>query len=342
MLPSPSNAKATEAGHQIADRAGADVRNFKYSIVVPVFNGADKIDELFCRIAETFNSKGCRYEIVIVNDGSTDSTWEKITRAATGNPNIIAVNLTRNFGQQPAVLCGLANSTGDYALTIDADLQNPPEELFKLIEPAVEKKLEVVFAKFTKKRHALYRRLGSNVIYFLNEVIFDKPKDLSISNVRLLSRDVVARMCRRHTPFPYINGLALQCSAPEKRANVMVEHHKRIGSKSTYTPVRIAQLVGIIIMNYSQLPKVISNIGFGTAWFSFVLTTAFIAKHYFLSSAIPEYTPILAVLTGCCGILALLVGILGSYCAKMAQSISAGSAGSACTNYEIGSIIKGG
>jgi glycosyltransferase involved in cell wall biosynthesis len=341
LLPSLSTAKTSDVGQPIAargiaERGAADVRNFKYSIIVPVFNGADKIDELFRRIAETFDSRNCRYEVVIVNDGSTDNTWEVITRAAATNPQIVAINLTKNFGQHPAVLCGLANSTGDYALTIDADLQNPPEELFKLIEPAVENKLEVVFAKFTKKRHALYRRLGSNVIYFLNEVIFGKPKDLTISNVRLLSREVVAKMCRRHTPFPYINGLALQCSNPEKRANVLVEHHKRTGSHSTYTPLRIAQLVGIILLNYAELPRVISNVGYGTAWFSFVLTTAFIAKHYFLSSAIPEFTPILVVLTGCCGILALLVGILASYGAKMAQSVSAGA------NYEIGSIVKGG
>lgn len=336
MLQSLSTAKTSHVDLPIADRGTVDVRDFKYSIVVPVFNGADKIDELFRRITETFDSRKCRYEIVIVNDGSTDNTWEVITKAAAVNPQIVAINLTKNFGQHPAVLCGLANATGDYALTIDADLQNPPEELFKLIEPAIENKFEVIFAKFTKKRHALYRRLGSNVIYFLNEKIFGKPKDLTISNVRLLSKEVVERMVQRHTPFPYINGLALQCSNPAKRANVLVEHHKRTGSHSTYTPLRIAQLVGVILLNYSELPKVISNIGYGTAWFSFVLSTAFVAKHYFLSSSIPEFAPILVVLTCCSGILAMLVGILASYAAKMAQAVSAGA------NYEIGSIVNGG
>ncbi|MCC7531017.1 MAG: glycosyltransferase [Candidatus Melainabacteria bacterium] len=335
LLQSPIETSAPNADRNHVDRSGSSVRDFKYSIVVPVFNGADKIEELFRRIAETFNSKNCRYEIVIVNDGSTDNTWATITKAAANNPNITAIDLTRNFGQHPAVLCGLANSTGDYVLTIDADLQNPPEELFKLIEPAVEKKLELIFAKFTKKQHAFYRRLGSHVVSYLNEVIFAKPKDLNISNVRIMSKDVVARMCQYPTAFPYINGLALRCSNPAKRENVLVEHHKRTGSDSTYTPVRIARLVCTILFNYKELPRLISNIGYGTAWFSFVLAVAFIAKHYFLSSLLPEFTPIVVVMAFCNGILALLIGVLGAFSARMSETLSLSS------SYAIGSIVKG-
>ena len=335
LLQSPAETSAPNADHNFVDGSGSNVRDFKYSIVVPVFNGADKIDELFRRIAETFDSKNCRYEIVIVNDGSTDNTWETITKAAAKNPNITAINLTRNFGQHPAVLCGLANSTGDYILTIDADLQNPPEELFKLIEPAVEKKLDLIFARFTKKQHAFYRRLGSHVISYLNAVIFSKPKDLNISNVRIISKDVVARMCKYPTAFPYINGLALRCSDPAKRANVLVEHHRRTGSDSTYTPLKIAGLVCTILFNYKELPKLISNIGYGTAWFSFVLGAAFIAKHYFLSSFLPEFTPIVAVMAFCNSFLALLIGVLGTFAAKMSETLSLSS------SYAIGSIVKG-
>lgn len=335
LLQSPIETSAPNADHNLVDRTGSNVRDFKYSIVVPVFNGADKIDELFRRIAETFDSKKCRYEIVIVNDGSTDNTWETITKAAGKNPNITAIDLTRNFGQHPAVLCGLANSTGDYVITIDADLQNPPEELFKLIEPAVEKRLDLIFAKFTKKQHAFYRRLGSHVISYLNEIIFAKPKNLNISNVRIMSKDVVARMCQYPTAFPYINGLALQCSDPAKRANVLVEHHKRTGSDSTYTPVRIAGLVCTILFNYKELPRLISKIGYGTAWFSFVLGVAFIAKHYFLSSFLPEFTPIVVVMAFCNSILALLIGVLGTFAARTSETLSLNS------SYAIGSIVKG-
>lgn len=335
LLQSPLETSAPNADHNLADRAGSSVRDFKYSIVVPVFNGVDKINELFHRIEETFEQKQCRYEIVIVNDGSTDNTWDVITKAVSSNPNIIAIDLTRNFGQHPAVLCGLANSTGDYILTIDADLQNPPEELFKLIEPAVEKNLELIFAKFAKKQHAFYRRLGSHVISYLNEAIFAKPKDLNISNVRLIRKDVAARMCQYPTAFPYINGLALQCSNPDKRANVLVEHHKRTGSDSTYTPVRIAKLVCTILFNYEPLPKLVTNVGYGIAWFSFVLGAAFIAKHYFLSSLLPEFTPIVVVMAFSNCTLALLIGFLGTYAGRMSETMSKHS------SYAIGSIVKG-
>lgn len=335
MLQSPIKTTEPKAVHNFVDGSSSNICDFKYSIVVPVLNGADKIDELFRRISETFESKNCRYEIVIVNDGSTDNTWDVITKAAAKNKHVVAVNLTRNFGQHPAVLCGLSNSTGDYVLTIDGDLQNPPEELFKLIEPAVEKRLDLIFAKFAKKQHAFYRRIGSKVISYLNEVIFAKPKDLSISNVRIMSKDLVFRMCQYPTAFPYINGLALLCSDPGKRANVLVEHCKRTGSESTYTPARIAKLVCTILFNYAPLPKLIANIGYGIAWFSFVLAAAFIAKHYFLSSFLPEFTPIVVVMAFCNGILALLVGILGQYASKMTETMSKNS------SYAIGSIVKG-
>ncbi|MBA3994439.1 MAG: hypothetical protein C0469_12995 [Cyanobacteria bacterium DS2.3.42] len=334
LLQSPIETSTPIADHNFADRSGSSIRDFKYSIVVPVFNGADKVDELFHRVEKTFDKKQCRYEIVIVNDGSTDNTWEVLTKAAGKNSNIVAINLTRNFGQHPAVLCGLANSTGDYMLTIDADLQNPPEELFKLIEPAVEKNLEVIFAKFAKKQHALYRRIGSHVISYLNEVIFAKPKDLNISNVRLIRKDVVARMCQYPTAFPYINGLALQCSEPSKRANVLVEHHKRTGSDSTYTPMRITKLVFTILFNFKNLPKLISNAGYGIAWFSFILGVAFIAKHYFLSSFLPEFTPVVAVMAFSNCALALLIGFLGTYAARMSETMSQNA------TYAIGSIVK--
>lgn len=335
LLHPPLETTSTNADHKFADRCAADVRNFKYSVVVPVFNGADKIDELFSRIAGTFDSRQCRYEIVIVNDGSTDNTWDVIKSAAAKNSNVVAIDLTRNFGQHPAVLCGLSNSSGDYMLTIDADLQNPPEELFKLIEPAVEKKLELIFAKFTKKQHALYRNIGSRIISRLNELIFAKPKNLNISNVRLMSKELVARMCRHKTAFPYINGLALVCSDPSKRANVTVEHHKRIGSESTYTPLRIAKLVCTIIFNYPELPRLIANIGYGTAWFSTVLGTVFIAKHYMLGSSVPEFAPVMGIMAFCNALLALLVGVLGQYAQKVMETLSMNS------SYAIGSIIKG-
>jgi len=335
LLHPPLNSNAIDSDHLLADGGKADVRNFKYSVVVPVFNGRDKIDELFERIKKTFDARQCRYEIVIVNDGSTDDTWQVIEKAAAKNPNIVAIKLTRNFGQHPAVLCGLANSSGDYMLTIDADLQNPPEELFKLIEPAVENNLDLIFAKFTKKQHAFYRNLGSKVISRLNEIIFGKPKNLNISNVRIMSKELVTKMCHHKTAFPYINGLALICSDPDRRANVLVEHHKRIGSESTYTPVRIAKLVCTIIFNYSKLPKLISNIGYGTAWFSLVLGVAFVAKHALLSSSFPEFAPVLAVMAFCNAILALLVGLLGQYSEKMMETMSINS------SYEVGSIIKG-
>ncbi len=200
------------------------IREFKFSVIIPAYNNADSIAEVIRRTAVTMQSLGCSYEIIVVNDGSADHTWEVLEEEVKKNCNVIAIDLVKNYGQHPAMFCGLRHSSGDYVITIDADLQNPPEEMVKLIERASQQKYDLIFGKFVKKKHSLIRRGGSFLIGLINEKIFDKPRDLALTNYRLMSRDLVTRMCRYKTPFPYLNGLALKFSRPSKRTNVLVEH----------------------------------------------------------------------------------------------------------------------
>ena len=156
--------------------------------------------------------------MILVNDGSRDGSWDVIAEPCPHpSASVIALNLLKNYGQHHANLAGLRESTGDYVITMDDDLQNPPDQALVLIDKAMDGH-DVVFGQFERKQAAGYRRLGSRLIGLINRRIFGQPPDLVVSNFRILRRDVVDRICASRTAHPYITGQALMYSS--NRANV--------------------------------------------------------------------------------------------------------------------------
>jgi len=318
----------------VTQRQVANISDFRYSVVIPVFDAETTIAEVIRRTSAVFESRQCSYEIVCVNDGSSDDSWSVLREQARNNRNVVAIDLIKNYGQHPAMFCGLKHSTGDFVVTIDGDLQNPPEEIFKLVDKALEG-YDLVFGQFKQKKHSFVRRLGSRVIGLLNEKIFGKPKDLKVTNYRLMSRSLVNRMCRYRTAFPYLNGLALKFSGPRLRANVMVEHCERQSGKSAYTPRRIAQLVLTILFNYSSYPlALVSVLGLTVSLLSFALGVFLICKRLLIGAMVPGWTSIVVIMSFFNGILTLLLGMLGEYVIRILNTVSDNSC------YEIGEVCK--
>ena len=114
---------------------------------------------------------GSRYELILVNDGSRDGSWEVISERARAAAHIVALNLLQNYGQHHANLAGLREATGDYVITMDDDLQNPPDQALLLIDEAMDG-CDVVFGRFERKQAAGYRKLGSKLISMINRRVF--------------------------------------------------------------------------------------------------------------------------------------------------------------------------
>jgi len=224
---------------------------FRYSVVIPVFNSERLIGETVRRTAEFFERAGWRHQIVLVNDGSADRSWEVVAALARQNASIVAINLEKNYGQYAAIFCGLHHASGDFVVTMDDDLQNPPEEIAQLVAKILEG-YDVVFGRFRAKQHARYRRWGSGLIGRLNRWIFGQPRDLTVSNFRIIRKSVVDRMRRHRTRFPYITGLALLYS--EKRANVWVEHRPRPQGESNYDLILLFRTAARIVLHYAPFP----------------------------------------------------------------------------------------
>ncbi|MGH3359504.1 MAG: glycosyltransferase family 2 protein [Nocardioidaceae bacterium] len=293
---------------------------FTYSIVVPVFNSVSIVGTTVDTIVEVFESADLSYELVLVNDGSRDGSWDVIAERARHNPNVVALNLLRNYGQHFANLAGMREATGDYVITMDDDMQNPPDQALILVDEAMTGR-DVVFGRFDRKRAAGHRRVGSTLIGLINRRIFAQPPGLTVSNFRILRRDVVDRICDSRAAYPYITGQALMYSSD--RSNVLVRHDRRPVGKSTYGLTRILRLVLTILFAYSSFPlRVAAGIGAGVAALSFVLGSVYLVRAMVDDSAVPGWTSLVVLLAFFNGVTISLLSMLGEYVVRTLNTVS--------------------
>ena len=298
-----------------------DPQSFTYSIVVPVYNSVGVVGTTVDRIVETFEAANLSYELVLVNDGSKDGSWEVIAQKARNNPRVVALNLLQNYGQHNANLAGLRESTGDYVITMDDDGQNPADQALVLIDEAMTGK-DVVFGRFERKQHAGYRQLGSKMIGLINRRVFAQPPDLVVSNFRILRRDVVDRICASRTAYPYMTGQALMYSS--NRSNVLVRHEARQVGKSSYNIAKILKLVLTILFSYSLFPlRLAALAGFAIAGVSFLLGVAYFIRALFVDSPVEGWTTIVVLLSIFNGVTIALLSMLGEYVVRTLNAVSA-------------------
>lgn len=294
--------------------------DFLYSIVIPVYNSERIVGDTVDRVVEVFTGAGLRFELVLVNDGSPDGSWDVIAERAARHEQVVALDLMRNYGQHYANLAGLTEARGDYVITMDDDLQNPPDQALLLIDAAMAGH-EVVFGQFEQKQAAGFRVLGTKVIGMMNNRIFGKPADLTVSNFRILRRDVVDRIVAHRTSFPYITGQALMFSGD--RANVVVRHDPRPVGKSTYSLSRIARLVLTILFSYSSWPlRAAAVLGFAISGLSFLLGAYLVVRALVLDTVFPGWTSIMVLLSLFAGFIIALLSMIGEYVVRTLQTVS--------------------
>jgi glycosyltransferase involved in cell wall biosynthesis len=300
--------------------APAGPRDVRYSVVIPVFNSANVVGTTVDATVEFFESRQLPYEIILVNDGSGDASWEVLSAKFEQHHRVIALNLLRNYGQHTAVLCGLRHSRGEYVVTLDDDMQNPPPEIAHLIAKA-DAGHDLVFGRYTRKMHSPVRRIGSRIVDLTNNRIFGKPRDLKLTNFRILDRRVVDRILSHRTNYPYINGLAILYA--HRPADVEVEHRPRKTGRSQYGLFKITELVMRILFNYSSFPmRLVSTIGLVVAVGSLGLSALILVRALFRGTAAPGWASVAVMLSFFNGVSLLLLGMLGEYVLRILNQVS--------------------
>lgn len=294
--------------------------DYDLSIVIPVYNSEAIVGDTIDRTVQLCRDAGLDYEVILVNDGSSDDSWEVLVERAEGNPRIVAVDLLKNSGQHTAVFAGLKLTCGEYVVTMDDDLQNPPAEIIPLLAKAREG-YDLVMGRFHQKRHSLFRRLGSKLVGWMNRRIFHKPKDLVLTSFRCIRHDVVERMVEYRTAFPYIPGLALMFS--RSRANVLVEHHSRPVGSSGYSLSRILAVVFRVLFNYSSFPlRLVSAIGLTITGMAFALSTFLLLRALIVGTTVPGWTSVAVMVSFFNGVTLLIISMLGEYLVRLLNQSS--------------------
>jgi polyisoprenyl-phosphate glycosyltransferase len=298
----------------------AEAGQYTYSVVVPVYNSEGVVGHTIDRILGFFATAGLRHELVLVNDGSTDGSWDVIANRAATDPHVVALDLLRNYGQHRANLAGFREATGDFVITMDDDLQNPPEQILPLIGKALEGH-DVVFGRFERKRASWHRRCGSSLITWVNRRVFDQPPDLAVSNFRILRREVVDRICRSRTAHPYIPGQALLYSSSP--ADVLVRHEPRTVGTSGYTLPRILRLVMTILFSYSLWPlRVAALTGFAVAVLSFLIGSFYLVRAWFVESPVEGWTTLVVLVSFLGGCIIALLSMVGEYLVRILDAMN--------------------
>jgi len=284
------------------------------SVVIPVYNGADSVGELVAALEKLSISGG--HEIVLVNDGSPDDSLAVCRKlvAQAGIP-ITLVDLARNYGEHNAVMVGLRHAKGAYVITMDDDLQNPPEEVERLLAFAQDSGRDVIYTYYDEKQHAAWRNLGSQFTNWIAGFVLDKPSGFYLSSFRCMNAFVVREITLYEGPFPYIDGLILQVTQNIDR--LLVRHLPRAIGRSNYTVRRLLRLWMSMFVNFSVMPLRISTLtGFALSVIGALGGLAAIIEALFFSPPEGWASLFVAVLL-LSGVQLMILGIVGEYLGRL-------------------------
>ncbi|MFL6530932.1 MAG: glycosyltransferase family 2 protein [Chthoniobacterales bacterium] len=289
------------------------------SIVVPLYNSAATIGRLLEELCAIPIDGGL--EIVLINDGSRDET-ERLATQLIDNcaVPVTFISLSRNFGEHNAVMQGLRASTGDFVITMDDDLQNPPSEVLKLLRVAQTEQRDVVYSVYDEKRHAWWRNFGSSLTNLIADWAIDKPKGLYLSSFRCISRFVADEISKSENPYPYIDALIFQVT--QNVGAVTVRHDARAEGQSGYTMRKLLRLWMSMLVNASIMPLRFAAIaGIATSTMGLVAFVYVLINH-FVRREPPGWSSIVAALLVFSGTQLLLLGIVGEYIGRIYLRVS--------------------
>nr|WP_286207930.1 glycosyltransferase family 2 protein [Clostridium caldaquaticum] len=294
-----------------------------YSIVIPMYNSGDWIQELTSKITDVLKITNKKFEIILVNDCSPDlTTWDKIVETCKVNKNVKGINLMRNTGQYRATIAGLDRAMGKYVVTMDDDFQHKPEELIKLIN-AIEKdnKYDCVFGIYGERKDSFIRKIGSKAFNKLNEKIYKRPKGIKISSFRIMKRDIAKALVMYKTTKPQVGPLILKIT--NKVGNVIVEHQERIYGKSGYKLSKLISETIMSIINVSTLPlDIMSWLGFLSSFFSAVVGVIYLILYLLGRAKVPGFTTLILSTTFFSGSILFSIGILGKYIGRIINELT--------------------
>ena len=294
----------------------------KLSVVVPIFNEEKNLDSLFSRLIPILELTGHPYEVIFVDDGSRDGSLELLKQAAERNPSHIrVVELSRNFGQHPAILAAFRYATGDHIITLDADLQNPPEEIPKVLEKLKEG-YDAVGGVRMNRQDTFFRKIASRAVNKITTFITKMKLADYGCMLRGYSRDVVDQINKCEENSTFIPALGLLFA--RRSIEIPVMHAAREAGESKYSFYRLVRLNFDLMTGFSIIPlQLFTFLGFITSASGFLFGLYLLARRFIFlreSEAEGVFT-LFALAFFVLGMLMAGLGIVGEYIGRIYQEV---------------------
>jgi len=287
------------------------------SVVVPVFNEEESLPVLLLRLEAALASAGKAYEIILINDGSHDGSLGLLREAAAHDARLVVIDFNRNYGQHAAVFAGFEAARGEIIVTIDADLQNPPEEIGKLVAK-MEEGYDVVGSVRVQRRDTLFRRLASRLVNRVTSMATGVQLSDYGCMLRAYRRGVVKTLCSSREISTFIPVLADMFAG--RVTEVPVAHVERLAGESKYSLWKLLRLQFDLLTSFSVWPLRFT-MGFGVVMATFSMLAAavlivgrLVEGHEWAVSGV--FT-LFAVMFFFVGVLLFAVGLLGEYVGRI-------------------------
>ena len=296
------------------------MRNEKISLVIPVYNEEKSLDKLFERLVPVMDDFNRDYEIVIVDDGSTDHSLEILLKHA--EKRIKIVELAKNYGQHAAIFAGFENSKGDIIITMDADLQNPPEEIPRLIEVIEEGNYEVVGTVRKARKDSIFRKIPSKIVNAATRRITGVHLTDWGCMLRAYRSHVVEHMVRSQEHSTFIPALATAFA--KAVTEIEVSHEERMAGETKYSLKKLISLHFDLVTSFSDFPlKFMLYMGFCLAFLgiAFGIILAVARLSFGAVWAAEGVFTLFAVLFFFVGAQFLAFGVMGEYVGRIYREV---------------------
>lgn len=281
------------------------------SFVIPCYCSENSIQHVVNDIIATVESDGrYEYEIICINDGSKDNTYSKLVKLAN-NPHIKVLNLSKNFGQHSALMAGFNYVTGDIVVCIDDDGQNPPSEMFKLIDKLNEG-YDLVSAKYKQKKSSLFRKLGTKISFAMSTHLVGMPKGIDLNSYCVCRRFVIDEVIKYQNSYPFVHGLMLRVT--RNIANVYINQRERDYGHSGYTFKKLLGLWMNGFTAFSEKPlRLATYTGGLNICIAFIWSLILIIKYAIGVTLSYHFFAIVNLILFMFGFNMCLIGLLGEY-----------------------------
>jgi undecaprenyl-phosphate 4-deoxy-4-formamido-L-arabinose transferase len=282
------------------------------SVVVPTYKSPSTLDELVTRIAAVNLGE---YEVIVVDDGNDDSTWSEILRLSQTESSVIGLRLGRNYGQHSAILAGVRKAKYSQIVTLDDDLQNPPEEIPKLLAE-LKPGVDVVYGVSSEVRQNLFRRFTSKFTKAVFAKVLGFESAISISSFRVFRAQLKEGFAGDLGPHVSLD--ALLTWSTSRFSTVEVSHHPRRVGKSNYSLAKLIRFMLDTATSYSTRPlRLATTIGFITTLFGLLLLVWVVGNAIFVGDSVPGFPFLAASIAVFSGVQLVVLGILGEYLGKI-------------------------